>query len=74
MDEKWVFLLIINIDKTMKNFVSTSSKWRNSVLDLGIHHFNPSSQWKYYKANKSLGRAAMCAPKGQRDAESSINK
>ena len=30
------------------------------------------SQWKAYKAKESLERAAMCAPKGQRDADSSI--
>ena len=71
---KWIFLLILNIDRTMTNSVGTSSKRRNSVLHLGLHHFNPPSQWKYYKANASLERAEMCAPKGQRDGDSSINK
>ena len=74
MDEKWIFLLIINRDRTVTNSVSTSSKRRNRVLHLGLHHFNPTSQWKAYKAKEILGRATMCAPKGQRDVDSIINK
>ena len=74
MDEKWIFLLIINRDRTMKKFVGTSLKRRNQVLHLGLHHFSPPSQWKAYKAMSSLGRAGMCAQKGQKDAYSSINK
>ena len=30
------------------------------------------SQYKSHKEKEILGRAALCAPKGQRDAESSI--
>ena len=30
------------------------------------------SQWKAYKAKAILGRATLCAPKGQRDVDSSI--
>ena len=74
MDEKWIFLLIINKDRTVTNSISTSSKRRSRVLHLGLHHFNPPYQWKAYKEMESLGRAAMCAPKGQRDADSSIKK
>ena len=68
MEDKWIFLLIINIDRTLTNFVGTSSKWRNRVL----HHFSPLSQWQDYNEMASLGRETWCAPKGQRDAESSI--
>ena len=74
MDEKWIFLLIINKDRIVTNSVGTSSRERNRVLHLGLHHFNPPSQWQAYKAMASLGIVAMCAPKGQRDADSSINK
>ena len=74
MDEKWIFLLIINKDRTVANSVGTSSKRRNRVLHLGLHHFNIPCQWQAYKAKEILERAAMCAPKGQRDANSNINK
>ena len=56
----------------MPNSVSTSSKRRNRVLDLGLHHFNPPSQWKAYNAKEILGRETLCAPKGQRDGNSRI--
>ena len=67
----------ISIDKTkiqVTNSINTSSKRIKQFLHLGLHHFNPSSQWKSYKAKEILGRAALCAPKGQRDVQSSINK
>ena len=63
MDEKWIFLLIINRDRTVTKSIGTMSKRRNRVLHLGLHHFNPPSQWQSYKAMTSLGRAAMCAQK-----------
>ena len=47
----------------MTNSFGSSSKQRNQVLHLGLHHFNPLSQWKDYKAMASLGREAMCARK-----------
>ena len=47
----------------MTKSVRTSSKWINRVLHLGLHHFNPPSQWQSYKAMESLGRVAMCAQK-----------
>ena len=74
IDEKWIFLLIINRYRTVTKYFDTSSKWRNRVLHLGLHHFSPPSQWKVYKTMGSLGRESMCSPKGQRDAGSSINK
>ena len=61
-----------NRDRTVANSIGTSSNRRNRVLHLGLHHFNPPSQWKSYKAKASLGRAALCALKGQKDANSSI--
>ena len=74
MDEKWIFLLIINRDRTVTNYVGTSLKRRNRFLHLGLHDFNPPSQCKDYKEKEILARESMCAPKGQRDADSSINK
>ena len=47
----------------MTNYVGTSSKQRNQVLHLGLHHFNPPSQWKAQKTMEILGREGMCAQK-----------
>ena len=47
----------------MAKSVHASSKRRNRVLHLGLHHFNPPSQWKAYKAMTSLERETMCAQK-----------
>ena len=43
----------------MTKFVGTLSKWRNRVLHLGLHHFNPPYQWLAHKTMASLGRASM---------------
>ena len=65
MDEKWIFILTINRDRTVTNSVGTSSKQRNGFLHLCLHHFNSPSQWKAYKAMASLGRPTMCAQKDE---------
>ena len=61
-------------DTIVTTSVGTSSNPSNRVLYLGLHHFNPPSIWQAYKAKASLGRAAICAPKGQSDADAGINK
>ena len=72
MDEKWIFLLIINRDRTVTDSVDTSSKWRKQALHLGLHHFNPPSQWQAHNAKARLGRATMDAHKDRGDANSSM--
>ena len=52
-----------NRDRVVTNSVGTSLNRRNRVLHLGLHHFNPPSQWKAYKAMTSLERETMCAQK-----------
>ena len=72
LERKWIFLLI---------------KQRYNSDNLCRHFFEPEkpspppgppplqssiSQWQAHKTKAILGRAALCAPKGQRDADSSI--
>ena len=60
MDEKWIFLLIINrdtIDKLCQHLIEL----RGWFLHLGLHHFNPPNQWQAHKTMASLGRASMVA-------------
>ena len=47
----------------MTNSVSTSSKLRDRVLHLGLHHFNPPYQWQAHKTMASLGRESMTIQK-----------
>ena len=64
MDEKWIFLLIINIDISEKLYRHLVEMEKLSP-PLGLHHFNPPYQWKYWEENQWL-------LKGQRDADSSM--
>ena len=74
LDMKWIFLLIkkrYNSDKLCQNF----SKPEKLSPPPGHPPLQSSiSQWQAYKAKEILGRVALCAPKGQKDADSSINK
>ena len=58
MDEKWTFLLIMNIDnsdKLCQHLVETEKMIPPPL--------NPPSQWQTCKAMEILGRATMCAQK-----------
>ena len=73
LDRKWIFLLIkqrYNSDNLCRNFFEPEKP----SPPPGSPPLQSPSQWKSYKDKDILGRETLCAPKGQRDVDSSINK
>ena len=74
LDMKWIFLLIkqrYNSDNLYRHFLEP----KKSSRPLGPPPLKSHiSQWKTHKEKASLGREALCSPKGQRDADSSITR
>ena len=53
MGEKWIFLLIMNIDNSDK-LCRHLVEMENRVLHLGLHHFNPPSQWQAWEEQQCV--------------------